>query len=91
MLHFLLDRPTWREGLIRAATFAMRRAPAVIAVAALNSRWYGSPFNSGYGSAGQLYSISSIWPNLQRYPVWLVQSHSALSLLCLLPLFSGSG
>ena len=86
VLHFLLTGATWRAGLIRAATFAMLVAPAVIAVAALNSRWYGSPFNSGYGSAGQLYSISSIWPNLQRYPVWLVQSHSALSLLCLLPL-----
>ena len=49
-------------------------------------RWYGSPFNSGYGSAGQLYSVASIWPNLQRYPVWLVQSHSPLSLLFLLPL-----
>ena len=57
VLHFLLDGPTWRAGLIRAATFAVLVAPAVIAVAALNARWYGSPFNSGYGSAGQLYSF----------------------------------
>src|SRR5205085_2421889 len=42
---------------------------------------------SGYGTTDVLYSLSSVWPNLQRYPVWLAQSHSPLSLLFLAPLF----
>jgi hypothetical protein len=86
VLHFLLDGPTRREGLIRAATFSACVAPAVLCVAILNARWYGGPFHSGYGTAATLYSLSSIWPNLQRYPVWLVRSHSMLSVLFLLPL-----
>jgi hypothetical protein len=86
VLHFLLDGPTRREGLIRAATFSACVAPAVVCVAFLNARWFGGPFHSGYGTAATLYSVHSVWPNLQRYPVWLVRSHSILSFLFLLPL-----
>jgi hypothetical protein len=75
-----------RERWIRVALFSAAAAPAVLAIAALNMTWYGAPWNSGYGAAGELYSMSSILPNLARYPVWLWQTQSPLVLLAVLPL-----
>jgi hypothetical protein len=75
-----------RERMIRLALFAAAAAPAPIAIAALNTAWYGAPSNSGYGAAAEIYSIANIVPNLARYPVWLWQSQSPLVLLALLPL-----
>jgi hypothetical protein len=57
-----------------------------MAIAALNMAWYGAPWNSGYGAAGELYSMNTILPNLARYPVWLWQTQSPLVLLAVLPL-----
>ena len=57
------------------------------AIALLNNTWYGGPFRSGYGTSDALYSLSTLWPNLQRYPAWLVRSHSIVALLFLAPLF----
>jgi dolichyl-phosphate-mannose-protein mannosyltransferase len=75
-----------RERWIRVALFSAAVAPAAFAIAALNTAWYGAPWNSGYGAAAQLYSVSTILPNLARYPVWLWQSESPVVLLALLPL-----
>ena len=85
--YFLFASSTRREGLVRAAVFCAAVAPAVLAIAALNAWWYGGPLRSGYGTSGVLYSLSSVWPNLRRYPAWLVRSHSPLVLLFLAPLF----
>jgi len=74
-----------RERWIRVALFCAALTPAVIAIAALNTAWYGAPWNSGYGSAGELYSAENIVPNLARYPVWLWHTQSPLVLLALLP------
>jgi hypothetical protein len=63
----------WTDGLIYCALCA----PAAIAIAWLNTFWYGSPFLSGYGDPHVFYSLDHVWPNLQRYPVWLWQSQSA--------------
>lgn len=49
---------------------------------------YGAPWRSGYGSAEALYAVAALWPNLTRYPVWLVQQQSPLILLSLVPLAS---
>jgi len=65
-----------RERLARAALFCAPIVPVALTVAALNAKWYGSPLASGYGRAADLYSLDSVWPNLQRYPVWLWQSQS---------------
>lgn len=65
-----------RERFIRIVLFCAPLVPVVIAVAALNSMWFGSPFNSGYGRTTDLYSLGSVWPNLRRYPVWLWRSQS---------------
>jgi 4-amino-4-deoxy-L-arabinose transferase-like glycosyltransferase len=75
-----------RERWIRIALFSAAVAPAALAIAALNTAWYGAPWNSGYGAAAQLYSVSTILPNLARYPVWLWQTQSPVVLLALLPL-----
>jgi hypothetical protein len=75
-----------RERWIRMALFSAAVAPAAIAIAALNTAWYGAPWNSGYGAAAEIYSLGSIIPNLARYPVWLWQTESPLVLLALVPL-----
>ncbi len=75
-----------REGLLRAAMFCAAVTPAVLAIAASNAMWYGGPLTSGYGTMGELYAWANLWPNLQRYPSWLVRTHSPLVLLFLVPL-----
>jgi len=65
-----------RERLARAALFCVPILPVVLTVAVLNAAWYGSPLASGYGRAADLYSLESVWPNLQRYSVWLWESQS---------------
>lgn len=85
--YFLFASSTRREGLARAAVFCAAVSPAVLAIAALNAWWYGGPLRSGYGTTDVLYSLSSVWPNFQRYPAWLIRAHSPLVLLFLVPLF----
>ena len=75
-----------RERWIRLALFSAAVAPAALGIAALNTWWYGAPWHSGYGAAAQIYSVSTILPNLARYPVWLWQTQSPVLLLALVPL-----
>lgn len=64
--------------------FSIRRiaavaVPAAAGVAALGwIQWlrFGSPIQSGYGDASGFLSLSSIVPNLQRYPRWLTETHT---------------
>jgi hypothetical protein len=56
-------------------------APFAIAVAALQNAMYGGPFKSGYGDLDFLFRLDHVWPNLQRYPVWLVQTETPIVLL----------
>lgn len=62
----------------------------IIGVAAftawLNALWFGSPLNSGYGAAAELYSWSNVVPNLRLNGAWLWTSQTPLTLLALLPL-----
>jgi hypothetical protein len=50
-------------------------------VAALNSRWYGSPLVSGYGTLDILYGWEHLAPNLARYPRWLLGAQTPIVLL----------
>ncbi len=86
VLFLLLGEQRVRLGLVRAAAFCAPVAAAIAAIAITNSLWYGGALRSGYGTMGELYSWSSVWPNLQRYPSWLLRSHSALVLLSVVPL-----
>jgi hypothetical protein len=73
---WILVTSTGRERLVRAAVYAVPVGIAALSIAVLNAYWYGSPLLSGYGDARALYSIHNVWPNLQRYPVWLWRSQS---------------
>src|SRR5262249_40620222 len=49
--------------------------------------WYGSPFASGYGRAGDLYALGNIWPNVKLYAAWFLESESPWALVGLIALF----
>jgi hypothetical protein len=55
---------------------------AVAAVFLANFQWslYGSPIRSGYGSAEDLFAVSNVVPNAQRYFSWLVATSPVLLL-----------
>jgi hypothetical protein len=44
----------------------------------LQWKMHGSPIATGYGPAQDLFKIANILPNLQRYPLWLVEKHTPL-------------
>lgn len=54
---------------------------------------YRSVLASGYGSPGSLFAGSNVWPNLQRYPAWLVSLHTpwVLAAFAAPALMRGSG
>jgi hypothetical protein len=74
-----------RERITRAYLFVAPIVPVALVIAALNTRWYGSPSNSGYGAPGELYLVSNVWPNARLYASWLWESQSPWLLLALLP------
>jgi hypothetical protein len=37
--------------------------------------YFGSPFRSGYGTAGEIYSIANVAPNARLYARWLADTH----------------
>ena len=80
---FLAFRPerTWRARAYAATTYAAACAPGCVAVALVQFSLYGSPLRSGYSTLDGLFAASHIWPNLQRYPVWLWQTHTPVWLL----------
>ena len=61
--------------------------PAVLFVAVLNYRLYGSSFSSGYGDLGALFSLSNIGINIRQYGRWLVQSQTPLAVFGIGALF----
>lgn len=78
-----------RDGSVAAAVralawFAAALIPAVIAVGIVHYLLYGSPLRSGYGDLDALFRTSHVWPNLLRYPRWLVETHTWLPLIGLL-------
>lgn len=71
----------------RALLFAAGVIPACIAVAIINARLYGSPLASGYGTFDYLYGWNNLWPNLGRYPRWLLDTQTPIVLLALVAPF----
>jgi hypothetical protein len=65
-------------GSSHALWFMAGVAPACLAIAALNQYWYGGPLDSGYGPLDALFRGEYLVPNLQRYPVWLVDSQTPI-------------
>jgi len=77
---------TGRERWLRLVLFGAPIAPIVAAIGTLNALWFGSPLNSGYGAARELYLWENVAPNLRLYGAWLWQSQSAWVLMALLPI-----
>jgi 4-amino-4-deoxy-L-arabinose transferase-like glycosyltransferase len=68
--------------------FASAAAVGVIVIAAWHAHLYGSPVRSGYGAASELFSLSFARPNIQRYTVWMFQTHTPLVALAVLAPFA---
>lgn len=52
--------------------FAAPVAAAGVLLALLQWLSYGSPLQSGYGSAGELFALSNVFPNAALYSKWLI-------------------
>ena len=63
--------------------FTVGVAPFAIAVGVLQDAMYGGPFKSGYGDLDFLFRLDHVWPNLQRYPPWLLQTETPIVLVAL--------
>ena len=83
---YLLVSARGRERWVRPGLFALPVGLIVCGIAGLYTVWYGAPWKSGYGAAGELFLASNVLPNLSRYPIWLWRSQSPLILLAVLPL-----
>lgn len=77
----LLLATTRERRIRRVIVFGSAAAPGALVIAALNWYWYGSPLTSGYGSLDSLYSGTFIWPNLEHYSRWLIDTQTPLVLL----------
>lgn len=85
-LFVLLRAADWRTGLRDGALFTIGLLPGVAAVAAIHTHFYGAPWRSGYGPMETLYGWRHLIPNLQRYPIWLLDTQTPLVLAAILPL-----
>ena len=61
--------------------FALPLAGAAAFLAWLNTRLYGSPFASGYGSPSELFALANVPVNAGRYLRWLFDTHTPVVLL----------
>jgi hypothetical protein len=82
-LMFIAQRSARDRRLTDSFCFAGPVGLAGLFLAWVQWRWYGSPVQSGYGSALQLYSLAYIGPNLVRYSTWLVTTSPAFVLALL--------
>jgi hypothetical protein len=76
----------WRLCLRDSTVFVAGLVPGVLAIAVINDRLYGSPWVSGYGALGDLYSFGGLATNLRNYATWLILAETPLILLSALPL-----
>ena len=72
---YLARKPSRYEAVF---WFVAGMIPGGVVLALLNWRMYGSPVASGYGSAGDLFQLANVAPNLDRYVRWLWQTHTPI-------------
>ena len=65
---------------VSALRFSWPVAIAAVVVAGLQWRWYGSPFLSGYGAAGELFTLSNVVPNARLYGAWMWEAEPVVVL-----------
>jgi hypothetical protein len=68
-------------GMRTVTRFALAALPFALLVLWLNNGLYGSPFRTGYGQLGRLFSLSVVPVNASRYLGWLVDTHTLFPLL----------
>lgn len=71
----------WRLGIRNATRVSVAAIPFGLLVLWFNHGLYGSPFRTGYGNLGHLFSLSALSVNASRYPGWLIETHTAFPLL----------
>jgi len=70
--------------LSRVARAAAGMAPATMAVAAIDASMYGGPLLSGYGTLGDLYSLSHVTTNVRQFSRWIVDTQTPVVSIALL-------
>jgi hypothetical protein len=75
-------------GLARrnVAAFVLASAPGLIVLLALNHALYGHPMQSGYGPAGDLFSVTHVVPNIATYAATLLGTQLGLPFIGVLAL-----
>ncbi len=64
-----------------AAALTAGAAPFVLVIGWLNAELYGGPLRTGYGQAGNLFSMAVVPRNAARYLSWLVETQTVFPLL----------
>ncbi len=86
-LWYMIRRQTDGDArLFSSALFTLGTLPAILLIAFLNNRLYGSPLSSGYGTLNDLYSWSHVGPNLHRYFAWFMFAQTPVALAGLVAL-----
>jgi hypothetical protein len=67
-----------RRRVEAAAWFLTGLAPGIVVLAALQQATYGSPLANGYGAPADLFHAANVLPNLERYPQWLLETHTPI-------------
>jgi hypothetical protein len=66
-----------RAAMIRLTLFVAAIVPACLVIAATNTYLYGGPLRSGYAAPlSELYQWQHVMFNVQRYPRWLLETHT---------------
>src|SRR5687768_5555768 len=68
-------------GMRTVTRFALAALPFGLLVLWLINGLYGSPFRTGYGQLGRLFSLSVVPVNTSRYLGWLIDTHTLFPLL----------
>jgi hypothetical protein len=87
-IFFAIREATWRQRFVAVAMLTAGILPAVVADGLINAHLYGSPGTSGYGDLRGLYAWGFLIENLARYPKWLIDTHTPLIALSVVPLIA---
>jgi hypothetical protein len=79
---------TWRQRFAAVVACGLGVLPSLVAIGIINAHLYGAPWTSGYGDLRELFAWRFLVDNLSRYPKWLVDTHTPLIGLCVVPLIA---
>ena len=74
---------SWKQRAARIVRFGAAAAPLLLLLAWINQRRYGFALASGYGDTRLLFDVTHLWPNLLRYPRWLIATETPFILLAI--------